>query len=307
MTAIANMVDFVLGEVVMKCPGQTVSQHSGMKSFLALCYALIAVAIVCMYDFCWRPSWTRGWNGFSFVYFVGSCLQLLGLLAMAMRMKATKSSAGISSRSLTLFAASLSCRVFTTTIYDGYLPVDKSGDIAVQIVDAGSLLTVIYMSFLVHKTYVHTYQEENDEMSILPIVIACVTAACFIRGDLNRDPLFDIIWTMGLNFEIFQMLPQLYMLTKFGGFVENTTAHYVVNIFMACMCRFAFWVWAAPKCQELTGPTGRYADMNIGGFYILIAHLLQILVMCDFMYFYVKSLVRGEKSVYLPKADEEAI
>jgi len=310
MVAIANMVDFVLGECVMKCPTLDqkttcmVSQHAGMKSMMMLCYALITITVVYMYDYCWRPSWTRGFNGFSFVYFVGSCFQLLGLLALCMKIKASKTGAGISSQSLLLHAMSLSCRVFSTTIYDGYLPVDKSGDMWVQIVDACSLVVVICTVYMIHKSFVHTYQEEKDDFSIWPIVCACVTSAFFIRGDLNRDPVFDVIWTLGLNFEIFQMLPQLYMLTKMGGFVENTTAHYVVNIFMGCVCKMAFWLWAAPKCSELTGPTGSYWEMNLGGFFILGAHAFQILVMCDFMYYYVKAMWMGEKRVFLPSSEE---
>merc|ERR1719359_2614209 len=217
-----------------------------------------------MYDLSWRPSWTRGWNGFSFVYFVGSSVQCLGFLALCMKVKASKSVAGISSQSLVMFAMSLSCRTFTTTIYDGYLPVDKSGDMMAQIMDGCSLVAVVHLLYLVHKTYVYTYQAEIDDLSIGPIVLASLTSAYFIRAELNRDPLFDALWAFSLNIEIFQMLPQLYMLAKVGGVVENTTAHYVVNIFIACVCRFAFWAWAIPECQELSSDRGRYADMNMG-------------------------------------------
>jgi hypothetical protein len=303
MASIANMVDLVVGS----CHQKKSNQDTGMKHVLLIVYMMIFGVVSCMYDFCWRPSWSRSYNGFSFVYFVGSAFQLLGLLSLCMKIRTTKSVAGISSQSLGLTATSLACRAFCTTIYDGYLPVDKSGDMWAQIVDFGSLAVVIYMLYSIHKTYAHTYSDDTDEMSVKPIVAACAVSALFIRADLNRDPLFDWMWAFGMNVEIFQMLPQLYMLTKFGGVVENTTAHFVVNVFLACLCRFAFWIWAAPKCEELSGPDGRIQDMNLGGYFILGAHVLEILVMLDFVYYYVSAVWHGKKSVYLPKVDGDAI
>jgi len=314
MTTIANMIDFIKDDFLAKVSCRQndktlsagVSNLSGMKSLLLVCYAMVIVLVVYMYDYCWRPSWTRKpLNGFSFVYFVGASIQALGFLALCMNVKATKSVSGISSQSLVLFAMSLSCRVFVTTVYDGYLPIDKSGDHGVQLMDGCSLAIVIYLLYLVHKTYVHTYQQEHDDLSIGTIVIACVTSACFIRAELNRDPLFDVIWALSLNLEIFQMLPQLYMLAKVGGTVQNTTAHYVVNLFISCMCRFSFWVWAIPGCKELVGESRTYSwNMNLGAFYILGGYAIQSLIQLDFMYFYVRAVWQGRKSVYLPKVGE---
>lgn len=305
MATVANMVDFVMHGC---SHGMCAKSQGGMKQVMGLVYVAIFGTVSVMYDYAWRPSWSRSLNSsFSFVYFVGSALQLLGLTALCMKMKSAKSVEGVSSQSLSLFALSLSCRVLSTSIYDGYLPVDKSGDMWAQMVDGCSLAVVIYMLYLIHRTYAHTYSEEKDELSVMPIVAGCVVSALFIRADLNQDPLFDIIWAFGLNLEIFQMLPQLYMLTKVGGVVENTTAHFVVNIFGACVCRLAFWLWAAPKCVELSGETGLLQDMNIGGFFILGGHLLEIVVMMDFMYFYVRAKWQGKASVYLPSMDGEAI
>lgn len=310
MTTIACMIDVVQDTFGMSVSGETggkdasllQAKEMGMKSVLMGCYFLFALVLGSMYDFAWRPSWGRGWNGFSFVYFVGSCVQCLGFISLCMQVRAKKTVAGISSQSLTIFALSLMCRVFTTMVYDGYLPIDKSGDIWAQAMDGCSLAIVLHLLYLMHKTYAHTYEEEHDAMSIKPILIACLTSAFFIRADLNHDPLYDGLWALGLNLEIFQMLPQLYMLAKVGGTVHATTAHYVVNIFIACICRFAFWIWALPGCKELAGEEKRYSlNMSLGGFYILGAYILECLVYLDFIYYYVRALLNGQKSVYLPK------
>jgi len=301
MASIADMIDFVIDGFLCKCDsGVSKTRQSGMKSCLLVCYAAVAIFVFAMYDFYWRRLFRC-----SSLYFVGSCFQTLGFLALVMKVTSNKTVEGISSRSLVIFAASLSCRVFATIMYDGYLPVDKTGDMWIQIMDGCSLACAIYLLYLVHKTHVHTYQEEHDELSILPIVVSCVTSSFFIRAELNRDPLFDVIWALSLNLEIFQMLPQLYMLTKAGGFVDNTTAHYVMNIFMGCVCRFTFWIWATPKQKELAGPNRGFSwNMNVGAYYILGAYIIQTLIMLDFMFYYVRAWWRGHR-VYLPKVGEE--
>lgn len=312
MAGIADMVDFVVRDFLR--PSETVSvstsgkssSNSGVNSFMGLCYALSAIVVFVMYDYCWVPSWTKGINAFSFVYFVGSCFQLIGVVSLFLKMKATKTGMGISSQSLGLYMVSLFCRVVTTSIYDGYLPVDRSGDFWVQIVDACSFVVVAAMLYMVNKTYVHSNDEEHDVFAVKPILLGCLVAALFFRADLNRDDLFDVMWAFGMNLEVFQMMPQLYMMTKAGGFVENTTAHYVVNIFIACLCRFAFWIYALPLCPELT-ETGFFMDMNMGGYHILGAHILEILVMLDFMYYFVLATFKGEKSMHLPKMEGEVI
>lgn len=305
MTSIANMVDFFCDGVTTCSGGDMCKKYAphGMVPATLLSYTMVFVFISHVYDYCWRPSWTVGWTGFSFIYFIGSCFQTLGFLLMCMKVNATRTVEGLSSHSLMLFATSLSCRLLSTCIYDGYLPVDKSGDYSVQAMDIASLACVIYLLYAVHKTYVHTYQEETDGINVMGIVAASAVSALFIHAELNRDPLFDMIYAFSLNVEIFQMLPQLHMLAKNGGLVEHSTAHYVVNTFISCCCRFAFWMWAIPGCKELIGG-GFPFKLGFGGYYILITYSIEILIHLDFIYYYVRAKIQGKKNVYLPSVDE---
>merc|ERR1719473_1600493 len=96
--------------------GRKSSPH-GMLPATLLAYTVVFVLISHVYDYCWRPSWTLGWTGFSFIYFIGSCFQTLAFFLMCMKVNATRTVEGLSSQSLMLFAVSLSTRLLSTCIY----------------------------------------------------------------------------------------------------------------------------------------------------------------------------------------------
>jgi hypothetical protein len=301
MAAIANAIDFVVESMSSKkTETAAISSTAGLKPLLIGLYGLGFFFNCVMSDYSEVP----GLPMFSFVYFFGSTLQLLGLVALAMRVKATKSVTGISSQSLVMYSLSLTARVVVTSIYDGYLPADNTGDYWIQIVDTCSLVVVIGLLFMLHKRFVHTYQEEHDRMSILPMVSAAAILASFVHADLNRSWLFDSMWAFSVNVEALQMIPQLTMLSKVGGLVDSVTAHFVVLTCMASVCRLAFWVWAVAGSSELSAGDGEsLSGMLWGGYYVLGAYSVEVLIHLDFLFYCVKSWMKGNKNVALPKME----
>jgi len=309
MAAIANAIDFFQEEILAAVYGSKKSQkshtstnQSGLKCMLYANYAVMAFIVLYVHDVA-LIQWRQGWSYLCFAYFMGSTFEFLGLFSLALKVHANKSVAGVSSQSLVLFIASLTFRIFTTTVFDGYLPVDKSGDFMVQVMDTSSVISALYLLYACQKKYAHTYQEENDTMPIGSILVSCAISACFIHGKLNHN-FFDKLWAFSLNVEVFQLLPQLHMLAKAGGVVDAATAHYVGNIVLSCLSRFVFWIWAIPGCKGLSSPEGYTWSMEMGGFYILGAYILQTLISLDFTYYYVKAWWRGCSTVSLPKAEE---
>lgn len=283
MATLANGIDFFLnGFKSMK--GSTVD-HAGMQSGMLLCYALTAFMLLEVMPTKWV---------FSYTLFIGTALQFLGYVALCFKARGTKSVNGLSSQSLVLVAVSHAARLTATSLYEGYLPVDSSGDLMYQLVDGCTLLCVLYLLYATHKTYVDSYQEECDTFPILPLVSTCGVLAYFFHGRLNRCELFDTIWAFSLNIETFQLVPQLYMMVKVGGFVDRATAHFVANTFLACVFRTAFWVWAIPGCKDLSSEAMGFSwNMEIGGVHILVCHAVELLILLDFMYHYVKAWRRG--------------
>merc|ERR1719181_1593299 len=136
-------------------------------------------------------QWRRGWSYLSFSYFCGSTFEFIGLASLALKVHANKSVAGLSGQAVTLFTLSLLCRVVTTSVFEGYLPVDRSGEMMVQLMDACSTVVAMYLLYATQKKYVHTYEDECDTMPIHPILVGCAVSSYFIRADLNRNAFFD--------------------------------------------------------------------------------------------------------------------
>jgi len=299
---LANAFDFVFStKEEVQSSSKDGSSASGMKALHLAFYVVCFVFCVGMHDYAMIP----GLSDISFVYFIASCLTLIGFLSLLVKVKGHKTVSGISAQSLVISGTSIFFKVLSTTFYDGYLPADLSADFMLQIVDASSLCVVIYLLYAMHKTHVHTYQEEYDTLPVLPIIAACFVAAFFIHADLNRCDIFDTIWAFSLNTEVFQTLPQLFMITKMGGAVEKNTVHYVVNSFLACVFRIGFWLWAIPGCEDLANEDRISMNMRLGGFHILGCYFIEFIIHLDFMYYYVKSWVHGDRNVSLPKLAEE--
>ena len=315
MAIVANAIDFLRDEFLAPMwteNGDANKTHSstnmaGMRAMLYGTYAIMILVVLHAHDVA-LIQWREGWSYLSFAYFMGSSFEFIGLAFLSMKVHSTKSVVGISAQSMVLFIVSLSARVLTTTVYEGYLPVDRSGDRLVQIMDTCSLLCAMYLLYAAQKKYVHTYQEEEDSMSVGPLLLSCAVASYFIRGALNRNVIFDTLWAFSLDVEVFQLMPQLYMMTKIGGTVDTATAHFVGNMVAACLGRFIFWIWAIPGCKELSTPDGYAWNMAMGGYFILGAYIVQTIISLDFMYYYVKAWLSGGKmQVYLPKAGGEEI
>jgi len=282
MAAIADGLDFLL-----QCFAERmgyVASPSDMQKIIFMCYIIFA--------FLWFVILGHfSDSDFSTIMTAGATAQFLGFVLLCVKVRVTKSVEGLSSRSLELFVLFYCTRLTSTTVKNGYIPVDKSGDFMYQAMDLGSLVCCLHLLFRMHKSYVHTYQEEHDEMSLMPMVPPCYLLACVVHGDFNRNVFFDTVWAASLNLETLTMLPQLAMLAKIGGKVDATTGHFVACIVLSAVCRFEFWYYAHTELESAVART-----------HVMVAHGLQLLLCADFMFYYAKAWVNGT-AVVLPAAE----
>merc|ERR1719316_363192 len=192
---------------------------------------------------------------------------------------------------LLMFVAFYVFRLTSTTMKDGYIPVDQTGDFMLQTFEAVSLLCAMYLLYCTYKLYPYSYQEEHDTLPVMPMIAPCVVLAYFIHGDFNKNRFFDIVWAASLNLETLALVPQLWMMAKVGGKVDRATSHFIACTILSCVCRFTFWVWAYDE-----------QTWEVAAWHILIAHCVQMLFCADFLYYYVQAWFNGT-SVYLPTED----
>jgi hypothetical protein len=222
---------------------------------------------------------------FSSILTLSVMVQCLGISFLCMQVVSTGSVSGISASALTLDAFAFGFRLSSTTWLPGYLPLDESGDHVYQIVDMCSLAMVCWLLYKVLVANRGTYQSDEDSLPAAPLVIVCLVLAAVFHGDMNLVPLFDTFWMAGLFTGVFAVLPQLRLILKTGGRAEALTSHYMAALALSRVLSGIF-MWYARfdiTCVEWI------SGFNHTVFAILGAHLVHLLLLSDFAYFYIKA------------------
>jgi uncharacterized protein with PQ loop repeat len=226
-------------------------------------------------------------NGeFSAILTMAEMLQCFAFVILAVQVISSDSAAGISARSLGLEAASLVCRLSSTTWLNGYLPVDASGDHFYQAVDVCSLAVVLWLLHEVLTNKSSSYQQTEDTFLVWPFVTMSFFMAAMLHADMNDRPLFDALWMASLFLGVVAVLPQLWLMTRTGG-VAALTSHFIA---MAALGRVlsGIFMWHA-RADITCAPW--ISGFNHAVWAILGAHLLHLLLLGDFAFLYVRTII----------------
>jgi len=224
---------------------------------------------------------------FSAILTLSAMVQCLAVVLLGLQLVSTGSASGISARALLLDALAICCRLSSTLWLEGYLPADASGDHIFQAIDICSLGV---LAWLLHQILVvkrHTYQAEEDSMPILPLVKGALVLAALLHGDMDDHPTFDTLWMTGLLASTVAVLPQLWLITKTGGCAEALTGHYIATMAVSRVFSGMF-MWHS-RHDLMCIPW--IAGFNHTFWTVLGAHFLQMLLVGDFAYYYVKAVL----------------
>jgi len=289
MVAIADGLDFLVDTLQGASTVGGKFDHSGQNGAIAMCYL--------SFVFGWFAVFGKFSSmDFSAIVTCASCVQCLGFSLLTLKVRASKSVAGLSSKMLTMFALHLATRLTSTSLKNGYIPVDKSGDFMYQLFDAMSLLLVLNLLYSMHKKHAYSYQEEYDTLPLAPMIAPCVVVAFFVHGTFNKSFFFDVTWAISTNLETFVLVPQLWMLAKMGGQVDSMTGHFVACIVASTVMQFTFWWWTGCELEK-RGP-------NIAHQLIVCMQVLKLVLGADFMYYYTMAWFSGSQ-VVLPDFQDE--
>jgi len=225
---------------------------------------------------------------FSSILTMGVIVQALATVFMCAQILTSGRATGVSASGLTLDAIAVALRLSSTVWLNGYLPTDKTGDRVYQITDfctLGMLLFLLHRVLVVHR---HSYEEDQDSFSMGPTVLVCFALAAIFHSDMDDNPLFDTLWMTGLFTGVVAVLPQFSLIMRTGGRAEAMTCHYIAAMALSKLLSGIF-MWEAR--EDIT------CKPWIGGFQhgivaILIAHAVHLLVLGDFMYYYVRTMTQ---------------
>jgi hypothetical protein len=229
-------------------------------------------------------------GAFSSILTMSVIVQCLGVVLLGLKMVSTDSASGISAKALSMDALALCFRLSSTLWLNGYLPVDATGDHVYQLFDICSLAIIAWLLYQVLVVKRHTYQEEEDSLSVLPMTIMSFVLAILLHANMNNKPLFDIFWMASLFVSTVSVLPQLWLINKTGGRIEALTSHHIAAMAVSRVLSGIF-MWHARRditCYQWIG------GMNHAIWAILGAHLFHLVFLGDFAYYYLKAvLARG--------------
>jgi len=226
---------------------------------------------------------------FSSVLTLSAIFQCLAFSLLGVHALSTGSVEGISAKCLQLEALALACRLSSTTWLQGYLPDDPTGDHIYQVFDAVSLAMVLC---LLHRVLKVQSQDiwasvDGDTLPITPFAVGSLVLAALLHADLNERPIFDALWMCGLFAGVLAVLPQLWMMARSKATVPAMMGHFVAVMAFSRMLSGSYMWHAYP---EITCAKYFIEGFNHSGYAVLAAHVVHLVLLADFAYFYVKNL-----------------
>lgn len=228
-------------------------------------------------------------GNFSAVITISVMFQCLAAVLLALQVLSTGSASGISMRALSLDVLALCFRLSSTLWLQGYLPVDASGDHIFQALDLCSVGILLWLLYHVLGEKRNTYQEEEDSLPAFPLVLGSMFLAMLFHGNMNSRPVFDTLWMTGVFLSTVSVLPQLWLITRTGGRVDALTSHYIAAMAASRVLSGVF-MWHAS--DDITcDPWFDSFHFNHAISAILLSHIVHLLLLCDFGFYYIKAVI----------------
>ncbi|SBS86074.1 ER lumen protein retaining receptor 1, putative [Plasmodium ovale wallikeri] len=224
---------------------------------------------------------------FSFLLTLSSVISMFSFLMVFLKIEMNKSCAGVSLKMMECYVVLNTARLLSIVPFEGYLPYDKSGDWLYQLVEAISLFINCCIVYLCRYKYKNTYDSANDIFNNLFLIIPAFAISIFIHPSLNSFLPADVAWSFALYLESVCVLPQLSMFQKEGKVAAFTT-HFLASQAFSKVLSFLFWIVSHKELNSSDNIIKSYV-----GVWVVIMQVVQLVLMGDFIYHYIRCLSKG--------------
>ncbi|XP_021736935.1 putative ER lumen protein-retaining receptor C28H8.4 [Chenopodium quinoa] len=211
-----------------------------------------------------------------------------GILLLIYKLTITKTCSGLSLKTQELTAMFLLMRILC---FFGLFR-----DIHV-VLDSLTLVCTLWVIYMMRYKVKNTYMQELDSMPLYYVLVPCAIVAIIGHPGLRAGIILGFFFMYYITIEAVSVLPQLQLLQK-AKMIEPFTAHYVFALGVARFFSCANWI------NMLIGSRGELlTKIGQAQLYILvalIAEVVQTFILADFCYYYVKSVMAGERMMRLP-------
>jgi len=231
--------------------------------------------------------WLFSSGDFSFLLTLSSIVSMFSFLMVAVKIEAGRTVRGVSLKMMECYIAIFFGRLCAIVPFEGYLPFDKSGDWLYQLCEAFGLCLAGTIVYFCRARYASTYDPSTDTLNHIYLMLPALGLALVFHPNLNNFLPSDIAWAFALYLESVAVLCQLFMFMKEGQ-AQPHTSHFLAAQALAKLMSFIFW---ASSFSELSNPN-HYIKAFVGN-WVVAMQLVQLLVMGDFIYHYVRCIRKG--------------
>jgi len=217
-----------------------------------------------------------------------SCiLEASGLISLQWKIIKRGHVEGLSGMSVIMIALTYSMREFETFGL-AKVPWVTIDGMAIEMMQIVSCLLAYVNLWSVFKTYRSSYQEELDILKVKYLIPGCVLLGLVLHPHFRQGWKYSLSWSMSFYIDVLALLPQVVMMQRGNGKVEAPIAHYVAAMAFSRMSDLIFWYF-----RWNLGPQGWWHGINISGIIIVGFHVVSLLLVADFMYYYIKARLHG--------------
>jgi uncharacterized protein with PQ loop repeat len=215
-----------------------------------------------------------------YLWKLAAAMQTVAYVPLILKVVLTQNVSGISAGKLALDILALSLRSVATGWTGVILPREAGNDF-IRAADGIALGVALLLLIAVRLIFRSSYKPEEDAFSITVPAIACMGLALVAHVDIGRAGfVVDTIYTASLYVEAIAMMPQLFLMGKTGK-GDEVVGHHIVLWFICRMLGLMFWYLIKGHWMQGT---------SYSGWTIMAAYMGQLLLMSNFLCWYVQSL-----------------
>lgn len=231
--------------------------------------------------------WLFSSGDFSFLLTLSSLVSMFSFLMVAVKIESGRTVKGVSLKMMECYIAVFFGRLCAIIPFEGYLPFDKSGDWLYQLCEALGLCLAGTIVYFCRARYASTYDPSTDTFNHFWLMLGAAGISLIFHPNLNNFLPSDIAWAFALYLESVAVLCQLFMFMKEGQ-AQPHTSHFLAAQALSKLMSFIFW---ASSFSELSNPN-HYIKSFVGN-WVVAMQLVQLLVMGDFIYHYIRCIRKG--------------
>eukprot|EP00929_Paragymnodinium_shiwhaense_P064993 TRINITY_DN3262_c0_g2_i2.p1 TRINITY_DN3262_c0_g2~~TRINITY_DN3262_c0_g2_i2.p1 ORF type:complete len:322 (-),score=87.71 TRINITY_DN3262_c0_g2_i2:98-1063(-) len=229
-----------------------------------------------------------------------SCLaETCGLLILHRKITQQRSVAGISASSVVVYFVVYILRQYVMLPSLEWSSLDFWLTTILQMPQIVLTGAVLYLIYGVHR---RSYQEELDVLKAWQMIPACILLSLPLHPFFRDGFVFSYEFGCYMWLDVLALLPQVIMMAQGAGKIEAPIAHFVAATTLSRCTDLSFWYYNFDQ-----GRQGYLFGFNYTGILIVASQVIGLLLVADFMYYYVKARLAGKsltEDLDLPAADD---